>query len=223
VNFGSRQVSAGGTPIAVLTPRRQATVCGTLRSVTLRPRAGVPALEAELYDGSGSLYVVWLGRRHIAGIEPGRRLRISLLCIAFALSLFAGRLVQLQGMEGSRYRALAEQRLAFDELFLIQLGLLVRKRDWQQVHADVAVPLDPALLSRFRNSLSFVLTAAQERVIEDILADLSRPIPMSRLLQGDVGAGKTVVAAAALLHVVAAGKQGLHDAERNYTQQADDE
>ena len=67
---------AGGTPIAVLTPRRQATVCGTLRSVTLRPRAGVPALEAELYDGTGSLYVVWLGRRHIAGIEPGRRLRI---------------------------------------------------------------------------------------------------------------------------------------------------
>jgi hypothetical protein len=67
---------AGGTPIATLTPRRPATVCGTLRSVTLRPRAGVPALEAELYDGSGSLYVVWLGRRHIAGIEPGRRLRI---------------------------------------------------------------------------------------------------------------------------------------------------
>ena len=67
---------AGGCPISLLTPRRQATVCGTLRSVTLRPRAGVPALEAELYDGSGSLYVVWLGRRHIAGIEPGRRLRI---------------------------------------------------------------------------------------------------------------------------------------------------
>ena len=65
---------AGGTPIAVLTPRRQATVCGTLRSVTLRPRAGVPALEAELYDGSGSLSVIWLGRRQIAGIEPGRRL-----------------------------------------------------------------------------------------------------------------------------------------------------
>ncbi len=67
---------AGGTPIAVLPPRCRVTVCGTLRSVTLRPRAGVPALEAELYDGSGSLYVVWLGRRHIAGIEPGRRLRI---------------------------------------------------------------------------------------------------------------------------------------------------
>ena len=68
---------AGGTPIATVVPRRKATVCGTLRSVTLRPRAGVPALEAELYDGSGSMYVVWLGRRHIAGIEPGRRLRVQ--------------------------------------------------------------------------------------------------------------------------------------------------
>jgi hypothetical protein len=67
---------AGGRPIATLPMRRQATVCGTLRSVTLRPRAGVPALEAELYDGSGSLYVVWLGRRHIAGIEPGRQLTV---------------------------------------------------------------------------------------------------------------------------------------------------
>jgi hypothetical protein len=70
-------VRAGGTPISTLPLRRPATVCGTLRSVTLRPRAGVPALEAELYDGTGSLYVVWLGRRHIAGIEPGRRLRIQ--------------------------------------------------------------------------------------------------------------------------------------------------
>jgi hypothetical protein len=70
-------VKAGGTPIGTLPLRRPATVCGTLRSVTLRPRAGVPALEAELYDGTGSLYVVWLGRRHIAGIEPGRRLRIE--------------------------------------------------------------------------------------------------------------------------------------------------
>jgi predicted thioesterase len=66
----------GGTPVAELRVRRAATVCGTLRSVTLRPRAGVPALEAELYDGSGSVVVVWLGRRHIAGIEPGKRVRV---------------------------------------------------------------------------------------------------------------------------------------------------
>jgi hypothetical protein len=64
----------GGTPIAVCPDRERVTVSGTLRTVTLRPRAGVPALEAELYDGSAALAVVWLGRRQIAGIEPGRQL-----------------------------------------------------------------------------------------------------------------------------------------------------
>lgn len=71
-----RAAQLGGTPVARLPMRRPATVCGTLRSVTLRPRAGVPALEAELYDGSGCISVVWLGRRHIAGVEPGRRIRV---------------------------------------------------------------------------------------------------------------------------------------------------
>jgi cytochrome c-type biogenesis protein CcmE len=70
-------VKLGGTPIADLALRRRAHVCGTLRAVTLRPRAGVPALVAELYDGSGSLSVVWLGRRQIGGIEPGRRIRVE--------------------------------------------------------------------------------------------------------------------------------------------------
>ena len=71
-----RSAAWGGTPVTQLQLRRSATVCGTLRSVTLRPRAGVPALEAELYDGTGSISVVWLGRRHIAGVEPGRRIRV---------------------------------------------------------------------------------------------------------------------------------------------------
>lgn len=72
-----RAVALGGTPIRRLRPRERAVVCGTLRSVVLRPRAGAPALEAELFDGSGSLAVVWLGRRHIAGVEPGRRVRVA--------------------------------------------------------------------------------------------------------------------------------------------------
>jgi hypothetical protein len=67
----------GGTPCAELRDRVRTQVSGVLRTVTLRPRAGVPALEAELFDGSGSLSVVWLGRREIAGIEPGRRLRVE--------------------------------------------------------------------------------------------------------------------------------------------------
>ena len=71
-----RSAQLGGTRVDELELRRAATVCGTLRSVTLRPRAGVPALVAELYDGTGSLNVVWLGRRQIAGVEPGRRVRV---------------------------------------------------------------------------------------------------------------------------------------------------
>jgi hypothetical protein len=50
---------------------------GTLRTVTLRPRGGVPALEAELFDGSGALTLVWLGRRQITGISPGRQLEVE--------------------------------------------------------------------------------------------------------------------------------------------------
>ncbi|MEV3991381.1 OB-fold nucleic acid binding domain-containing protein [Streptomyces sp. NPDC049837] len=57
--------------------RQIVKVTGTLRTVTLRPRAGVPALEAELFDGTAPLDVVWLGRRSIMGIEPGRKLIAS--------------------------------------------------------------------------------------------------------------------------------------------------
>lgn len=65
-------VEIGATLIASLPDRERVRVAGTLRTVTLRPRAGVPALVAELYDGSGSMSLIWLGRRQIAGIEPGR-------------------------------------------------------------------------------------------------------------------------------------------------------
>lgn len=67
--------SEGATPIKACAARRRACVAGTLRTVTLRPRGGAPALEAELYDGSDVIDLVWLGRRRIAGIEPGRLVR----------------------------------------------------------------------------------------------------------------------------------------------------
>lgn len=66
---------AGATPIGECAGRQRVSVCGTLRTVTLQPRDGAPALEAELYDGSGVVDIVWLGRRRIAGIEPGRFVR----------------------------------------------------------------------------------------------------------------------------------------------------
>lgn len=67
-------LEVGATPIGALPDRRQVTVAGTLRTVTLRPVGGVPALEAELWDGSGVVALVWLGRRRLAAIEPGRAL-----------------------------------------------------------------------------------------------------------------------------------------------------
>lgn len=65
----------GATPICDLPNRERADVCGVVRSVTLRPRADVPALVVEIYDGSRPLHLVWLGRREIAGIVPGVQLR----------------------------------------------------------------------------------------------------------------------------------------------------
>ena len=67
---------AGLVPIGEAPDRERVVVQGTLRTVTLRPRGGVPALEAELYDGSGSISIVWLGRRRIGGIGPGRGIRV---------------------------------------------------------------------------------------------------------------------------------------------------
>lgn len=68
---------AGVVVIADAADRERVRLRGTLRTVTLRPRGGVPALEADLYDGSDSLTLVWLGRRRIAGIEPGRTIEVS--------------------------------------------------------------------------------------------------------------------------------------------------
>jgi hypothetical protein len=68
---------AGLVQIADAPDRQRTVVQGTLKTVTLRPRGGVPALEAELYDGSGSISVIWLGRRRIGGIAPGRVLRVE--------------------------------------------------------------------------------------------------------------------------------------------------
>ena len=102
----------------------------------------------------------------------------------------------------------ARVRLAFDELFLLQLGVMRRKHDWQKSQPGSAFDTDTSLLEAFLKSLPFELTAAQHKVLGEILADLQKPQPMCRLLQGEVGSGKTVVATAALLVAVANGYQG---------------
>jgi len=70
------QASAEAMPIGRCQDREQVCLVGTLRTVTFRPHAGVPALEAELWDGTGTVSVVWLGRRQIPGISPGRTIKL---------------------------------------------------------------------------------------------------------------------------------------------------
>ena len=67
----------GGLSIAGAPDRELVTLTGSLRTVTLRPRGGVPALEAEMYDGTEALTIVWLGRRRITGVDPGRSVTVA--------------------------------------------------------------------------------------------------------------------------------------------------
>jgi len=99
----------------------------------------------------------------------------------------------------------ARQRFAFEELLYIELGVVRRRQQWQAGGAPrLALPVGEGFL----RSLPFQLTGAQQRATNEVLSDLGREVPMSRLLQGDVGSGKTVVAAAALLAAVVSGYQG---------------
>ncbi|KAB8313951.1 ATP-dependent DNA helicase RecG [Tolypothrix campylonemoides VB511288] len=99
----------------------------------------------------------------------------------------------------------AQQRLAFEELLAHHLSLR-RQRLAQQAHAAPAL-LDPTLADALRARLPFALTGAQARVFAQIRDDLAQPRPMLRLVQGDVGSGKTVVAALAAMLAVASGRQ----------------
>jgi ATP-dependent DNA helicase RecG len=102
----------------------------------------------------------------------------------------------------------ARRRLVFDELLRIQLALVMRKRRIEATSQGIEHVTSGALVDRFVSALPFALTGDQRNVIAEITADLARPIPMHRLLQGDVGAGKTVVAVAALLAAVQGRHQG---------------
>jgi ATP-dependent DNA helicase RecG len=103
--------------------------------------------------------------------------------------------------------AAARRRLVFDEFFYLQLGLLQRRQQHHKVTTNVVLVPTGTLIDQFYEILPFKLTAAQQRVIQEILQDLQHPHPMNRLVQGDVGAGKTVVAVVAMLSAIQAGYQ----------------
>ncbi|MEM8640244.1 MAG: ATP-dependent DNA helicase RecG [Cyanobacteria bacterium P01_G01_bin.54] len=104
--------------------------------------------------------------------------------------------------------AQARRRLVFDEFFYLQLSFLRRRQQHKQAQQNAAVLMPTGELSdRFRTLLPFELTRAQQRVVSDILQDLQSSTPMNRLVQGDVGSGKTVVAVFAILAALQSGYQ----------------
>ncbi len=159
----------------------------------LRPRQ-VRKLMKEVVDQWG-----W----QVADFLPSElRERCNLLELPKAIS-------QAHYPEDNTLKDRARVRLAFDELFLLQLGVLSKKRAWQEGQPGSPISTKTPLLEAFLQSLPFELTPAQHRVLKELLANLEKPQPMSRLLQGEVGSGKTVVATAALLVTAANGYQGV--------------
>ncbi len=102
----------------------------------------------------------------------------------------------------------AQERLAFEEMFRIQCEALTRRREWQRARQKrLQIPMDVELMKAFFQSLRFTPTGSQKIAIYEILRDMEKDVPMSRLLEGDVGSGKTLVATAVMANVLAHGGQ----------------
>ncbi|HEY2300972.1 MAG TPA: ATP-dependent DNA helicase RecG [Acidimicrobiales bacterium] len=115
---------------------------------------------------------------------------------------------QIHGPESMATAQMARRRLAFDELLRLQMILVMTKRAVERESRGIRHLIDGGLVAQFRDRLPFPLTGAQQRAIDEIQGDLAGPHPMHRLLQGDVGSGKTIVAVATLLTGVQGGFQG---------------
>lgn len=104
--------------------------------------------------------------------------------------------------------ARARERLAFEEMYRIQLEALTQRQEWQRHRQErLKVPMDPEIIKAFFRTLKFTPTKSQKIAIYEILRDMEKDTPMSRLLEGDVGSGKTLVAAAVMANVLAHGGQ----------------
>lgn len=115
-------------------------------------------------------------------------------------------LAQIHYPDNQERLAAAQHRLAFDELLMVQLGVMRQRRQWQS-HAGTPLLATDEWLQGMLAQWPYALTGAQQRAVNEIRADMARDVPMNRLLQGDVGAGKTAVAAIAMALAVQAGSQ----------------
>jgi ATP-dependent DNA helicase RecG len=117
-------------------------------------------------------------------------------------------LTQIHFPSDSQSLTAARQRLIFDEFFYLQLTLIQRRQEIHQIQRD-ALFTQRKLIEQFLNILPFKLTNSQHRVVDEILNDLAQPTQMNRLVQGDVGSGKTVVAVIAILAAIESGHQAV--------------
>ncbi len=131
----------------------------------------------------------------------------------YALSTAAFSYEQIHRPDHAENYAVARKRLAFEELFMMQLGLRLLRRNEEQSTRAAALRLNDERLATYRAviaQLPFQLTKAQQRVLNEIAYDISKTRAMNRLVQGDVGSGKTVVASLAMLQAVMCGKQAAY-------------
>lgn len=117
-------------------------------------------------------------------------------------------LLNMHFPENENLKGMAYERVIFDEFFILQLALALRKSKVKQAKNGIAHKIEGELLGLFKELLPFKLTEAQKKAIEEIEKDMASPKPMNRLLEGDVGSGKTIVAAYALILTVQNGYQG---------------
>src|SRR5205807_1378958 len=192
------QSYADSPAIGSLRPEGKATIVGTLVSIAARrsPRQRLSLTEAKLKDDTGgSISVVWFNQPFRAReFKPGDRI---------AVAVRWGH----KPADQSEW-ARARDRLAWSELFQLQVAFFVARR---QIQSEPAQPLPyrQDVIDAFKTGLGFELTNAQRRATWDVFKDIASEVPMNRLLNGDVGSGKTAVAAAAVAMTHAAGLQSL--------------
>jgi ATP-dependent DNA helicase RecG len=170
-----------------------------------------------IYPGTEELKRAWLDSRGIAGIVRNvyRKWEINLSDFLPASILKYYKLTDLTTAQHDVHLGKtldevfrARRRLIFQEFFILELMLAFRKTSMQKCAGQVSHRLQGKLVDRMMDLLPFDLTLAQKRVIDEILCDMAHPSPMNRLLQGDVGSGKTLVALFAILVAVENDRQG---------------
>lgn len=134
-------------------------------------------------------------------LPTGLRVKLNLLPYPLVLR-------EIHFPTNEKLKKQARKRLLFEELFLMQVGLVMRKSRLEKQAQGIKHQTEGELIEEFSGSLPFELTVDQKKVIDEIKADLSRPHPMNRLLQGEVGSGKTAVALASLVMAVQGDWQG---------------